>query len=180
MQVAGQNAIRSGEIFKDALSTVLGIVREYAVAESERQGQPQVGEEIKLDLLGLSSKLSHYNDDKIQPCGEALLMSWAAHLDAEGRLEQTLATHMEDLSGDDDDAAAGQTAMQAFLADFRRVVCALSGNAYIKQAREFRKRLHRELCRMAKLDTPTEAVALPVSLSLCVAELPCLSVFVLP
>lgn len=158
MQDAGHTAIRAGDDYKKTFATVTGLVRDYVIEESVRQGKPHVGKDLKADLLGLSTKLSHYNDDKIQPCNEALLLTYAAWLDREGRLETTIEEHIEVAPDDETPDDTKRAHVQSFLGAFRSVVADLSGNTYTKKARLFRKRLHEELDRLAKQDSPTEPV----------------------
>lgn len=111
----GHDALRDGDVYKDEAASCCSLVKSYALIESKRQGKPEVGKDISSDLLSLSTMMSHINDDKIRPCGQLLMMNWAANLDSQGILEQQVR--------DQKNANAEDEAhIQAFLPRFREVM----------------------------------------------------------
>jgi len=82
--------IRMGMRIRDALTNNVALVKQYVKQETGRQNSRSTGKAINKVLSEISKKLTHVNDDKIQPSSLACFMSWAKHLDHQGKLADRL------------------------------------------------------------------------------------------
>lgn len=133
--------IRMGMRIRDALTNNVALVKQYVKQETGRQNSRSTGKAINKVLSEISKKLTHVNDDKIQPSSLACFMSWAKHLDHQGKLADIVGKHLVPNPDDVDDESRRAHVVNKFIEQLRQTLLQVASDACDGQAKEFRRAL---------------------------------------